>query len=146
MKLKTLRNTYRYSQTTVNPPSIDFLSLKKNNWRTSFQLNSCCVICGSKEKIEMHHIRHLKKIQGKYFGFNGFDKLIGALGRKQAPVCKICHNKIHSGKYNGIKLSEIIDFRLITPESYLKSQSNNPTIPQKTMLPIEKRHNNRRNK
>jgi predicted HNH restriction endonuclease len=28
------------------------------------------------------------------------------INRKQIPVCRDCHNKIHAGKYDGIKLSE----------------------------------------
>jgi predicted HNH restriction endonuclease len=29
------------------------------------------------------------------------------LNRKQIPVCKNCHIKIHSGKYDGIALNKI---------------------------------------
>jgi hypothetical protein len=37
----------------------------------------------------------------------GFTRLMGILNRKQIPVCKQCHQGIHSGKYDGLKLEDL---------------------------------------
>lgn len=53
----------------LNPPSftLDQVPVIKYNWRTKFKLNRHCAICGSTNKIEYHHIRHIKV--GKVEGF-----------------------------------------------------------------------------
>jgi len=78
------------------------------NWRTQRKLTSHCSICGSTQQIEMHHIRHIKK--GKVIGFA---QVLKQLNRRQIPVCKCCHQKIHRGEYDGINLSEFYDPNLI---------------------------------
>uniref|UniRef100_Q33759 Orf785 protein n=1 Tax=Allomyces macrogynus TaxID=28583 RepID=Q33759_ALLMA len=58
-----------------------------------------CWVCGSEKDIEMHHVRHLRK------GVDPKQKrvtlLMSQLNRKQIPVCRSCHLKIHKGLYNG---------------------------------------------
>lgn len=66
-----------------------------------------CAICGtSQEKIEVHHVKHIKKADVKY---SGFYKIMGYINRKQIPVCKGCHRDIHQGKYDGEPLKELAD-------------------------------------
>ena len=69
--------------------------------RTRSKLERPCAICGNPDGVEMHHLRHIRK--SKVFGFAA---VMSALNRKQVPVCKECHDKIHAGKYDGIKLSD----------------------------------------
>ena len=61
-----------------------------------------CLICNSSEEIEMHHVKHIKK--GKQ---EGFGQIMRQLNRKQIPVCRDCHMKIHLGKYDGISLKKL---------------------------------------
>ena len=61
-----------------------------------------CIICGSSDGIEIHHVKHIRK--GK---IEGFTQIMKQLNRKQIPVCHTCHTKIHSGKYDGIALNKI---------------------------------------
>lgn len=75
-----------------------------NNWRTRYKLNKECVICGSEENTEMHHIKKIKGIKAK-----GFEKIMVSLNRKQITVCKKCHGRIHKGDYDGKKLTELYD-------------------------------------
>lgn len=117
MEMKALKNK---NNPTPPPLTIDVLSLKKINYRTAFKITTACACCGSKEKIENHHIRPLKHSGGKFKGFNGFDKLVAALGRKQIPVCKNCHTLIHNGSYNGKALNDLYDVRLVAPEGYIQ--------------------------
>jgi len=73
--------------------------------RTRSKLFSPCCICGETENIEMHHVKHIRKIGEKV---KGFTLVMARLNRKQIPVCRECHNKIHSGKYDGLKLNQFI--------------------------------------
>lgn len=56
--------------------------------------------------IEMHHIRHIRKLSNKRVA-TGFNRLLRAMNRKQVPVCSDCHRKIHRGEYDGLKLSDL---------------------------------------
>ena len=66
-------------------------------------LNECC-ICTRKGYIEMHHVKHIKKIGIKV---KGFDKVLKRLNRKQIPVCLSCHWRIHNGLYDGVNLDKV---------------------------------------
>lgn len=63
--------------------------------RTSHFLNAACASCGSRNRIHMHHVRHIKTMN---LNLNVFDLQMPDIYRKQVPLCEKCHNKIHSGK------------------------------------------------
>jgi len=68
-----------------------------------------CAICDSEEgPIEMHHVKHVWK-QG--FRYKGFHEQMALLNRKQIPLCKNCHKKVHAGLYDGPSL-EILRKRM----------------------------------
>jgi group II intron reverse transcriptase/maturase len=76
--------------------------------RTRSKLGKPCCICGEAYKqIEMHHVRHIRKLSNKRVA-TGFNRLLRALNRKQVPVCSDCHWKIHRGEYDGLKLSNLV--------------------------------------
>lgn len=58
-----------------------------------------CALCGSREQIEIHHLKHLRKM-GKFTRSDAISKIMVNINRKQIPVCKPCHNKIHHGKHD----------------------------------------------
>lgn len=62
--------------------------------------NKQCIICGSTNQVEQHH----KHILGNLSDKPDWLQLKIAMSRKTISVCKECHNKIHSGKYDGPKL------------------------------------------
>jgi retron-type reverse transcriptase len=63
-----------------------------------------CCICGETEGIEMHHVRHVRKMDGSKS--QGFTRVMGIMNRKQVPVCSACHKKIHRGEYDGLRLKD----------------------------------------
>lgn len=65
-----------------------------------------CTNCNSEVNIEMHHIKHIKTINTK---LNDFYKLVAGINRKQVPLCRNCHVKIHSGKYKGVSIKKKTD-------------------------------------
>jgi len=73
--------------------------------RTRSKLGFACCICGEETTVEMHHVRHVRKMSDKKA--RGFIRVMAILNRKQIPVCKQCHLKIHSGKYDGLKLEDL---------------------------------------
>jgi len=52
--------------------------------------------------IEMHHVKHIKTIGPK---LTPFDKLMARINRKQVPLCRKCHLKVHKGEYKGMSLN-----------------------------------------
>lgn len=58
-------------------------------------LNAPCVICGSREDVEMHHVKKVSDIKGKSVK----DKKLISFSRKQVPLCHICHLGVHKGNW-----------------------------------------------
>jgi hypothetical protein len=87
--------------------------------KTQTRLLDCCVICRSPERVEMHHVRHIRK-RGQ--ALRGFALSLAAINRKQVPVCQACHRAIHQGTYDGAKLTSLLD-RLPAPRSVAEGSS-----------------------
>ena len=84
----------------VLPPISRYANLVS---RSSLGLS--CVICDSnKGPIEMHHVKHVRK---EGFRYKGFHEQMALLNRKQVSLCKECHNKVHSGLYDGPSLETL---------------------------------------
>ena len=67
-----------------------------------------CELCSSTENIEVHHLRKLANIKKLYQGRpNPPNWVIFMMKRhrKTIVVCRNCHNAIHSGTYDGPKLT-----------------------------------------
>lgn len=65
-------------------------------------LNKPCCICNTMAKVEMHHVKHVRK-KGKRY--KGFQSDMALLNRKQVPLCRNCHMAVHRGDYDGVRLS-----------------------------------------
>ena len=96
--------SYKADAFMTRPPNIDLLSWHRE-LRTRSKLGFPCLICGSEQNVEMHHVRHIRKM-GKQKP-TGFTAVMRALNRKQIPVCSSCHDKIHRGEYDGIRPQEL---------------------------------------
>ncbi len=102
-----LGNNYKRLEVTNWPKRTRFPDPFSNtNWKLRSQSNfwEPCIICGTEEGIEMHHLKHIKKSNTK---LSGFSSIMSKLNRKQVPVCKDCHQKIHTGIYDGISLNKL---------------------------------------
>ena len=89
----------------VSSPYTDQFFLNIGKKITKSGLGLPCCICDSPEKIEMHHVKHVRKAN---YTYKGFHEIMHLLNRKQIPVCQSCHMKIHRGEYDGLKLGDII--------------------------------------
>lgn len=87
-----------------NSPDVDIVQMQVR-LRTRSKLGLPCVVCGNPSKVQMHHVRHIRKMDGA--APKGFTRVMQALNRKQVPVCKTCHTKIHRGEYDGLSLKDL---------------------------------------
>ena len=55
----------------------------------------------------------------------GFTELMAKLNRKQIPVCVKCHQRIHRGEYDGIKLTKLGETRRKGINQNMTSDANN---------------------
>lgn len=79
----------------------DPLSVKDWKIATISAFGQPCANCGEEENIEMHHVKHIKTLNVK---LEPFDKMLAKINRKQVPLCRACHNKVHNGKYQGMSI------------------------------------------
>jgi len=69
--------------------------------RTKFKMFSCCCICGSEDRVAMHHNQSLRSIPLNKR--KKVDYLRNRLKRLQIPVCFPCHMDITHGRYDDSK-------------------------------------------
>lgn len=95
-------NPWDFKGTKVNESSLE-KAFKSFAARTNVLTSSACMTCGATEKLEMHHVRALRKggvlLKDKYM-----IGMMQRLNRKQITVCRKCHTEIHKGKYDGDSL------------------------------------------
>ena len=96
---KKQRNGFQIGQATVE------LLRWSVSLRSRSKLGMPCCVCRSSEQVEMHHVRHLRKTGAKKPV--GINAILHLLNRKHIPVCTQCHQKIHRGDYDGIRLSDL---------------------------------------
>lgn len=103
--LKNITETdiMKTSRTVADPLEL------KINIRTSYKLKKYCPICGTNPSpsnpLQSHHIKSVRK--GKEIGFT--KEIMRLLNKKQIVCCRLCHIKIHQGKYDGIDLTDFVD-------------------------------------
>jgi group II intron reverse transcriptase/maturase len=94
---------YRRPKKFIITPILDYSSLEAyidlydcRVQRGYKDLKSLCVLCGSNQDIEIHHVQKLSKTKLKDYLSN----MMSRMSRKQVSVCKKCHIKIHQGVHN----------------------------------------------
>lgn len=98
---------YRRPKKFTMAPILDYTSLEayidrydRRVQRGRKDLKGPCALCGSKEKIEIHHVRKLSKTKRKDY----LSVMMARMNRKQIPICQKCHIKIHQGVYDGKRI------------------------------------------
>lgn len=85
---------------------VDNLKVVEWSLRTVSFFNYVCASCGASDNLQVHHVKHIRTIDVK---LSGFDKQLAAINRKQVTLCTSCHNKVHTGKYDGMSLKYMKD-------------------------------------
>ena len=66
-----------------------------NNKFTKSNLGAECVICGSTDDIEMHHVRKIKDLRKPNSKLDFYTRQMAAINRKQVPLCSLHHIGLH---------------------------------------------------
>jgi len=76
------------------------------------QFDEGCAICGN-SKVEIHHIRSVKDVRGKYTAPDGrtFQQFQGAFLRKSIPLCKEHHVALHAGKLSLAEFNKLAAYK-----------------------------------
>lgn len=93
--------SYKKPRKTINLKRFEEDFIEKIDTRVNRgrkDLKGPCVVCGSSENIEVHHVRSLRKRPRKG---NFLEDMMSKMNRKQVPLCKSCHLQVHSGRYDG---------------------------------------------
>jgi group II intron reverse transcriptase/maturase len=61
-------------------------------------LADTCELCGSQDRVQVHHIRHLKDLRKHGKNPPGWVRTMAARQRKTLVVCHRCHTNIHAGR------------------------------------------------
>ena len=98
--LRDIKKGFNLKITDYNPLSI--IELASVSYpRTKALFESKCSVCNSEEKLEVHHLKHLIKLNIRTSKADYMTNMMRRMNRKQILLCKSCHNKIHQGKYFG---------------------------------------------
>ena len=100
----------RTGKFNINAKPIDVvISQRWNKKLTRSNIGKACVICGATSNIEMHHIRQVSDIKQKLkkSKIDFFTMQTIGINRKQVPLCKEHHKKLHQ---NQLLQSEINAF------------------------------------
>lgn len=89
---ETYKRTRNF-QTRV-PLALKTLEKSRANKLTKSNLNRSCVICGAMP-AEMHHVKRIKELKSRKH-LDWFTMQMAAINRKQVPLCKDHHKKLHS--------------------------------------------------
>lgn len=90
--------TIKSSETDVDPFRL------VNYWRTKAKVYEECCICGSTDRLALHHLNSLKNLSKK--NLEPIIEIRAQLRRKQVPVCHGCHMDITHGRYNDKAVTE----------------------------------------
>ena len=86
-------SNYNISASRENNP----LKVLKWSVRTQHLMQGPCVCCGTTENIQIHHVKKLSRLDKSK---SRLSIIMATLSRKQVPVCRKCHEDIHSGRYD----------------------------------------------
>lgn len=93
-----------------NPPYLEEKKPKVISGRAELVtrlLADQCELCGSTDRIEVHHVRALKDVRKRYQGQRNppdWATFMMKRNRKTVVVCHQCHTQITYGRYDGPKL------------------------------------------
>lgn len=91
----SLANTGKFNN-SVSDPNRRWEKLSRATFRSLSVLDSPCTLCGSTTNVEMHHVKAIRH-SSKAIKQDYFTAIMSRMNRKQMPVCRDCHIKIHGG-------------------------------------------------
>jgi group II intron reverse transcriptase/maturase len=96
IEYKKPKKVYTKSVKVYNTNLVEILDSRLSRGRKD--LKGPCIVCGSNTKIEVHHVRSLRKRPKKG---DFLQDMMSKMNRKQVPLCQKCHADVHAGRYDG---------------------------------------------
>lgn len=93
-----------------NNPMAEPLKSLDAVWNAKFtksNLYKACIICGETDGVEMHHIRKVKDLKKPSSKLDFFTRQMAAINRKQIPLCKDHHTRLHSNTWSEAEKSQL---------------------------------------
>ena len=92
----TFKAIKRFSRNVPIPDNV--ILSNWNNKLTKSNLFKQCVICGSSDHVQMHHVRKIRDIKDKARRkkMDFFTMQMAAINRKQIPLCSFHHKALHN--------------------------------------------------
>lgn len=104
----TMKVRHDYKNKINVPKFTDVIGISWSAKLTQSTFGQNCVICGTTNQIEMHHVRSVKDVRTwMRTGNSTYEKWIGATLRKQIPLCSYHHHQYHNGKLSASDWREI---------------------------------------
>jgi len=95
--------------------NIEYNRILGSSWGTKLTNSALlkpCVLCNTKYKVEMHHLRSVKDVRNKIkTGNNTFKIWLGAVARKQIPLCRYHHELYHKGDLLHSDIKRISEYK-----------------------------------
>jgi group II intron reverse transcriptase/maturase len=79
-------------------------------WNAKFTKSSLhkeCIICGKTDDVEMHHIRKIRDLKRPTSKLDFFSRQMAAINRKQIPLCKDHHTRLHSNTWSEAEKAQL---------------------------------------
>jgi hypothetical protein len=89
----------------------DIDQLLSQSWTSSLtlsQFDEPCVICGTLDNIEIHHLKSVNSVRVKT---RTYAQWTGAFQRKSIPLCKEHHMLLHAGKLSHAEITKLAKYK-----------------------------------
>ena len=104
---KTIRifnpTDFKRQKITSSPnPDTEPLKGLERVWNAKYtksNLFKSCVICGETKNVAMHHVRKVRDMKTPKAKVDFFTRQMALINRKQVPLCKDHHTRLHSGNW-----------------------------------------------
>ena len=74
----------------------------EKTWNAKFtksNLHKACIMCGNTVDVEMHHVRKIRDLKNPNSKLDFFGRQMAAINRKQVPLCKDHHIRLHNNTW-----------------------------------------------
>lgn len=90
------QNKFELELLNTHPKEFNFLKVLTRGLSRGIKLlNSACILCQSKENIQIHHLKSVSSIKGKSIK----EIRIKSFSSKQIPLCAKCHLSVHKNDW-----------------------------------------------
>lgn len=119
--LEKTRKEYKYKNPTSEiysqRISMDFTEKAYYQWRTkSTLLDAYCIVCGSSENVQSHHVNSIRSLKNKLEGKSqsirsNFQNILKVINRKQIPLCAKHHDEVTNSSIKLPYMNSLYDYR-----------------------------------